>query len=158
MLKVRKKNRLKGFDYTSDRLYFVTSCVNNMKPYFGEIIDGQMINNINGDVAVIQWEWLQKQYSYLTSHGFVVMPNHIHAVIGIRSELAKENQKIKSISEIMGAYKTTTSKQIHLLGCKEFQWKRSFHDHIIRNERSYWNILNYIENNPANWKEDRFKI
>lgn len=157
MLKERKKNRLRGFDYSSDRLYFITSCVDNMIPHFGNVKGGKMICNQNGEIAIKQWEWLQLQYPYAVSHGFVVMPNHIHAVIGIRSSLANGSRKIKSISELMGAYKTTSSKEIHLLGCEEFRWKRSFYDHIIRNENSYWNILNYIEKNPENWEKDRFK-
>ena len=56
----------------------------------------------------------------------------------------------------MGAYKTTVSKQIHLGGYPEFAWQRSFHDHIIRNEASYQNIINYILNNPSKWEEDEF--
>jgi hypothetical protein len=56
----------------------------------------------------------------------------------------------------MGAYKTTTSKQIHLLENYEFSWQRSFHDHIVRNENSFHNIYNYITNNPSKWKEDTF--
>ena len=37
-----------------------------------------------------------------------------------------------------------------------FAWQSNFHDHIIRNSKSFENIQNYIENNPAQWKEDRF--
>jgi len=62
--------------------------------------------------------------------------------------------KIKSLSEIIGAYKTTVSKQIHGVGFSEFVWQRSFHDHIIRNETSYQNIIYYILNNPSKWEED----
>ena len=56
----------------------------------------------------------------------------------------------------MGAYKTTSSKKIHLLGYEAFQWQRSFHDHIIRDEKSYETISNYISNNPALWEQDKF--
>ena len=56
----------------------------------------------------------------------------------------------------MGAYKTTSSKQIHLLGNHNFNWQRSFHDHIVRDERRYNNIFNYINDNPARWKKDVF--
>lgn len=38
----------------------------------------------------------------------------------------------------------------------DFQWQSLFHDHIIRNEKSFINISNYIINNPINWKEDNF--
>jgi REP element-mobilizing transposase RayT len=32
-------------------------------------------------------------------------------------------------------------------------WQRDYHDHIIRDERAYINISNYIRNNPKNWKK-----
>jgi len=35
-----------------------------------------------------------------------------------------------------------------------FQWQRNYHDHIIRNEKSYWAIKEYIRDNPANWTSD----
>ena len=38
MLKDRKSTRLQGYDYSSDNLYFVTSCVNNRICCFGEIV------------------------------------------------------------------------------------------------------------------------
>jgi REP element-mobilizing transposase RayT len=121
----------------------------------------EMILNPCGEIASRQWYWLEKQYPYAKSHAFVVMPNHVHGVLEINSELLKENEfppKIKSLSELIGAYKTTTSKQIHLITTPhgsapyaEFAWHRSFHDHIIRTENSYHRIVRYIQQNPANW-------
>lgn len=52
--------------------------------------------------------------------------------------------------------KTTTSKQIRLLGTTTFEWQRSFHDHIVRNSISYENIFNYITDNPKRWDKDIF--
>jgi len=37
-----------------------------------------------------------------------------------------------------------------------FGWQSRFHDHIIRDKQEFHRIRNYIINNPANWKEDRF--
>lgn len=37
-MKTRKPNRLKGFDYTQDNLYFVTSCVHKMVCCFGDVV------------------------------------------------------------------------------------------------------------------------
>ena len=58
----------------------------------------------------------------------------------------------------MGAFKTTSSKLIHEAGNIDFAWHRSFHDHIIRDESAYLNIVNYIENNPNSWNKDKFYI
>ena len=117
-----------------------------------------MILNVYGIIANNQLEWMEKQYPYISLHSYIVMPNHIHAVIEIDSNLCllNENVKIKSLSQIMGAYKTTSSKLIHETGNVDFAWHRSFYDHIIRDEKSYFNIVNYIENNPSSWQKDKF--
>ena len=185
-MKNRKPNRWKGYDYSEDNLYFVTACVHNRICCFGEIINGKMILNQYGEIAEKQWYWLALQYDYVVLHEFVVMPNHIHGIIEIHRDssvgtgrdlslqrdlsvrdISVDNgtgrdlslPKIKSLSELMGAYKTTSSKQIHLLNienAKEFQWQRSFYDHIIRNDGSYDKIADYIFNNPSKWEMDTF--
>lgn len=35
-------------------------------------------------------------------------------------------------------------------------WQRSYWDNIIRNERAYQRISNYIKNNPKKWEDDKF--
>jgi putative transposase len=65
-----------------------------------------------------------------------------------------QSPKIKSVSSLMGAYKTTSSKLIHEAGNINFVWQRSFHDHIVRNQRRYDSIYNYIDENPLRWEKD----
>jgi REP element-mobilizing transposase RayT len=75
------------------------------------------------------------------------------------SQSAQSNpspHKIKSISQLMGALKTTSSKKIHLAGNLQFQWHRSFHDHIVKTADAYWNIYHYITKNPEKWDNDKF--
>lgn len=164
---------MKGFDYSSNNLYFVTSCVQDRICCFGNVvgtgrdlsvrdIDNQdddksakMVLNEFGKIVHNQLEWLEKQYPYVVLHHYIVMPNHIHAIIEIDS-MNTNSLKIKSLSELMGAFKTTSSKLIHLAGYPDFKWQRSFHDHIIKDEKSYLNISNYIETNPERWEKDKF--
>ncbi|MEA3368951.1 MAG: hypothetical protein U9Q24_01140 [Candidatus Ratteibacteria bacterium] len=40
----------------------------------------------------------------------------------------------------------------------KFKWQRSFHDHIIRNDRSLNNIREYIINTPGTWEKDENNI
>jgi REP element-mobilizing transposase RayT len=35
-------------------------------------------------------------------------------------------------------------------------WQRNYYENIIRNERAYHNISNYIWNNPIKWSQDKF--
>lgn len=117
----------------------------------------QMKLNEYGQIANNQMVWLEEQYPYVVIHCFVIMPNHVHVLLEIDKSLVSDKDiKIKSVSELIGAYKTTTSKCIHLKGLLSFAWQRSFHDHIIRNAISYERIFNYIESNPLRWYIDTF--
>lgn len=194
-MKNRKRNRLKGYDYSRDNLYFVTICVQNMICCLGEIkttarelsvqnprdlIAGLIPKNSNpmesnseemdvnqsnqimrlngyGLIVQNQINWLEEQYPYVVVHNFVVMPNHIHAIIEIDHLRVKDLcVKIKSLSSLIGALKTTSSKLIHNVGFIEFAWKRSFHDHIIKQQKAYDNISKYIDTNPDKWHQDSF--
>ncbi|RAU84009.1 transposase [Pontibacter arcticus] len=161
----RKLNRLGDFDYNRDALYFVTSCVKDKTCVFGGVVNEEMQLNAYGRIAARQWDWLAEQYPYVLLHAFVVMPNHVHGILEIDRDLSAQRpddetiytsriNKIKSLSELMGVYKTTTSKQIRAAGLPEFAWQRSFHDHIIRHDRAYFLIKNYILSNPQKWRED----
>lgn len=88
------------------------------------------------------------------THNAVIMPNHVHVLLEIDIKQDSTVLKIKSVSELIGAYKTTTSKLIHLLGNVDFKWQRSFHDHIVRAAKGYENIFQYISENPMRWKLD----
>ena len=203
----RKRNRMKGFDYSSNNLYFITNCVKNNVCCFGNVISVAPVGtgrdlsvhsenhhsenhhsenhhsenhhsenhhpenhhsenhsqniamqlNQFGAIVKNQIEWLMVQYPYIDIHNFVIMPNHFHLILEIDSlRCIDKNIKIKSVSGLMGALKTTTSRLIHEASFENFAWHRSFHDHIIRNESEYYHISNYIDNNPQKWFQDCF--
>ena len=66
-----------------------------------------------------------------------------------------QNQGKNTLSSIVGSYKSvvTINARKTIPG---FGWQSRFHDHIIRNKEAQSNISRYIENNPVNWKDDRF--
>jgi REP element-mobilizing transposase RayT len=199
-MKNRKRNRMKGFDYSSNNIYFVTICVQDRICCFGSVASAGTGRNLSvhnpisskfdssnsdrtcrdlsvqnnkvmqlnefGKIVYERINWLSEQYKYVAIHNFVVMPNHVHIMLEIDSvcmsgldpsvQLRDEEIKIKSLSSLIGAYKTTSSKIIHECGFLNFAWQRSFHDHIIRDEKSYLNISNYIDSNPEKWVLDTF--
>ena len=76
-------------------------------------------------------------------------------------------RKPKSISSFVGGYKPAVITVIddyidaHNLPVKKYNrqnplWQSNYHDHIIRNEKSYNRIKNYIRTNPQNWDDDKF--
>lgn len=60
-----------------------------------------------------------------------------------------------SISTIIGGYKSAVTKHANRLHYP-FKWQARFYDHIIRDEKSFRTISNYINNNPQKWDEDKF--
>ena len=70
--------------------------------------------------------------------------------------MAKISPKPGSISTIIRSYKSAVSKYARKIN-SNFAWHTSYYDHIIRNERAYNNIHNYINNNPANWGKPKRK-
>ncbi len=66
-----------------------------------------------------------------------------------------------TIGDIICAYKSLVANAcLDIYKSKNEQmgkfWQRDYYDIIIRNEQSYLQISNYIENNPKNWKKDKF--
>lgn len=61
----------------------------------------------------------------------------------------------KNISRIIRWYKGRVTFEIRKIHA-DFGWQSRFYDHIIRNNKSYQNMKNYIINNPMNWGKDKF--
>jgi REP-associated tyrosine transposase len=156
----RKKNRLAGYDYSRGGCYFVTICLKDKrKRYLSDIINCEVKLNEFGNIVEYQWLWLQGHFEYVILDVHVIMPNHFHGIIAIDDFVGNGRDrspdlKIKSISSLLGAFKTTSSKFIHQNGLLEFKWQKSFHDRIIRNENEFYNIQRYIFENPARWDYD----
>lgn len=147
----RKGTRRPDYNYSSDALYFVTVKVQNRNCYLGQVRNGKVTKTIYGEIVENQWNWLANQYPYVVLHALIVMPDHIHGIIEIDGENITEG-KIKPLPELIGAFKTTSSKKIHQANNIEFIWHRSFHDRIIRNENEYRFMVNYIYDNPQRWQ------
>ena len=169
--------RLKNWDYRNNGAYFITINTGNRKHFFGEIINGEIRLSPIGEYAEKFWMEIPNHFPFVELGNFVVMPNHTHGILIINNveslqcnDIDKSlhcndsttNQyysdispKSGSISTIVRSYKSVVSKHARLLN-PEFNLQPKFHDHIIRNSESFERIQNYIENNPSNWKEDKF--
>src|SRR6185436_6767154 len=77
----RKLPRLRGYDYTQNGAYFVTISTVNREILFGEIEDGVMRLNIAGEIVLACWNDLPNHHPQAEYDAFVVMHNHIHALV-----------------------------------------------------------------------------
>jgi putative transposase len=170
----RRSTRLTGYDYALAGAYFITICTQNRRCIFGEVINGEMILNQYGQIAYNEWLKTSDLRPNVSLDVFVVMPNHMHAIIVMVQEndhdrsLAPSAFELRTdqpapfqspsntVGAVVRGYKGAVAKQLHSLNFEGQVWQRNYHDHIIRDEQSYHNISYYIIDNPKKWSEDRF--
>ncbi|MCP4357882.1 MAG: transposase [Chloroflexi bacterium] len=157
----RRSSRLRGWDYRSPGLYFVTICTYERQNLFD--------NPDFRDIAVHALNRIpqQKHAQHVLVDESVVMPNHGHIILDFidyaaQAELSVpagnfENALAGSLGVVVGQYKTAVTTRInnlhHSKGAKV--WQHGYYERIIRNERELQATREYIINNPARWAEDR---
>lgn len=142
----RKELRLKDYDYSKKGMYFLTICVKDRIEILGKIINENRIELSNeGNIAKQSIEQIEQKYTGIIIDEYIIMPNHIHMIIIVD----KENNI--TISRLIKQYKMYVSKEV-----KYGFWQKSFYEHIIRNEKEYIKISEYIQNNVRNWKQDKY--
>ena len=152
-LPMRKHPRLKKYDYSMPGAYFVTICTQNRRCILSKIVGrglapAEIQYTAYGDIAREQLLLLEKRYPTLKIEQYVIMPNHIHAILSLQSA-AGDSQR-PTVENIICAYKSLTT-----IACgigKIFQ--TSFYEHVIRNQKDYDEIAEYIANNPKQWELD----
>lgn len=78
-----------------------------------------------------------------------------HVSTGINEKMREIADKCGMLSTTMGGLKSALTKYANENKIN-FGWQTRFHDHIIRDQKEMNLIANYIVNNPAKWKEDKF--
>ena len=138
---------------------------------FGRIVEEQWLKSfeMRDDFFLDKW---------------VLMPNHLHAIVTIDSPyeniLSFENEYLaatekcmmptrakNSISSLMAGFKSITVSKIDdyidekRMSVQKFNrrnrlWHINYNDRVIRNSEDFNNIRRYIEANPAKWKDGKF--
>ncbi|MEN9911619.1 MAG: hypothetical protein RI956_63 [Pseudomonadota bacterium] len=79
----RQSLRLKGYDYSSCGLYFITICVQDRQCLFGHIENKTMVLNDAGSMIETWYFELTNKFQHLKCHEMIIMPNHFHCIIEI---------------------------------------------------------------------------
>lgn len=87
-------------DYSGGK-YFVTICTKKMEHYFGKILDGKMYLSALGKYADEQLRDVSSHYPYAEIPLWVVMPNHIHAVVIIDGDKTPHEKRIVEPSPVV---------------------------------------------------------
>jgi REP element-mobilizing transposase RayT len=154
----RKANRLSYFSYSTQGAYFITICVKDKKNILGGIVGGgafdapQLCPSEAGVVAE-RHILSGNRIPGIRVDKYVVMPNHIHIILIVSSDGASRTspptRQHSSVSQFISTFKRFCNKEYG-----QNIWQRNFHDHIIRNQKDYDEIAQYIHENPRRWLYD----
>lgn len=126
-----KVNRLNLKEAT----YFVTTVTQDRKPIFADSDNITLLRQVMRNV---------QQHHPFVMKAYVFLPEHFHfmAELGKSADISKLMQSIKR--NFTRAYKA----QHNIQGSIKI-WQRSFHDHVIRDDKDFINHVNYIHYNPV---------
>lgn len=167
----RKPNRLKDYDYSLNGRYFITICTKNGECLLGEMVGDGVLDVPNmqlsksGVIVENQIQLTNKIYQHINVEKYIIMPNHLHFIIIMNNAdvPTKNSTKISTASGIPTTQSPTnaiipsfvsTFKRYTNKNAGFTIWQRSFHDHIIRNEKEYQKIWEYIDSNQLKWFDD----
>ena len=107
---------------------------------------------------LVVWREMATKFCRITLDAFVVMPNHVHAIVCLS---LRGLPAIPPLVSLVQRFKSITTARysagVHDLGWGPYDrrlWQQEYYDHIIRIndlERS----RRYIVANPVNWETDR---
>ena len=160
----RRSIRLREFDYTENRAYFVTICTTQRICLFGEITDGVMNLSSIGAVVAEAWLDLPNHMPGLLLNTWVVIPNHVHGIVvlpGLSSQpapprLPTSGPRSSSLGAAIGGFKSAVSREVNARDLKLARpiWQRNYYERIIRNDQELDATRRYIVDNPLRWDAD----
>ena len=156
----RKQIRLPEYDYSTPGAYFVTICTHNRRCILSDIVVGAGVLDgphrrlsPDGEIIDTTLQEMVKTYSWLSLDQYVIMPNHVHLLLRIEGPgpSGTPAPTNATLPRLISTLKRFTNKR-----CGTELWQRGYHEHVIRGERDYLEIWQYIDTNPAKWAEDRY--
>lgn len=149
-------NRLSHFDYSQPGYYFITICTKNHHSILrrgAQCAPAPLPPLTSAGLAAERFLLeIPVHYPMISVDHYVVMPNHVHLILVITAgHIGTDGRTMcaPTVSRVVRGWKEAVTKQIGVS-----IWQKSFHDHIIRNKTDYLRIWNYIDTNPAKWRED----
>lgn len=90
---IRKRTRLKEYDYSNNAYYFITICVNDKREVFGKIENNSVSLNDYGILIEKYLFDLSERFKSVEIDYYVIMPNHFHCILILVNESDKSKRK-----------------------------------------------------------------
>ena len=109
-------------------------CTQHRKYMFGDVVDGTMVLNDDGQMVQTVWNEIPEYYRGIGIDEFVIMPDHVHRFKTMTTKLYTDGVKQHGWPAFPGKL-----------------WQRNYYEHIVRNEMALKRIRQYNINNPMKW-------
>ena len=147
----RKNIRISNYDYSNIGFYFITICIKNRENILSKIEKEKIILSQYGKIVEKYILGINSKNHYICTNSYVIMPNHVHILCEIKKYRSTKFSYNATIPYTISTLKRLTNKEF-----RENVWQRNYYEHIVRNEKEYQKILEYIKNNPMNWEKDKY--
>ena len=159
----RKHPRLRDYDYSRNGVYFLTICTRNRAPILSEIVgrgipDAPLVRLTEiGRCVQDAMAYLAEQDPQIQIEASVIMPNHIHILLGICGAEGGASGMPRPTGMRVPKFVSSLKRYTNRV-CGRPLWQTSYHDHIIRDDNDFLNHWSYLNNNPARWAEDEYYV
>ena len=103
-----------------------------------------------GKIVKEQLQLIEIRFQGVTVEDYVIMPDHIHAVIFLRGKAGGASPS-PTLDDVICAFKSLTSRSCKQKHGIEKMFQRSFAEHIVRDREDYETRRKYIYENPKRW-------
>ena len=97
----RRSKRLKGYNYCSTGIYFVTIRTKGIDNILGRIENRKVFLNKHGLIAYDEWINTSHIRTNVQLDAFIIMPDHIHTILMFNSQEKHIKVKNKSSGKIV---------------------------------------------------------
>ncbi len=145
------------------------------------MVNGEMQLNVLGEMVRAEWfrsAGIRREIEVFSDE-FVVMPSHIHGIVGIVDDhnssddggvpLRKAppdnnppdhtppHRVPRSLGSFIAGFKSAATKRINVYHKTPgiLIWQHNYYEHIIRDDQSLRRIRQYSAENPTRWDVDR---
>jgi putative transposase len=153
--------RLSAHDYSASSIYFLTLCTYRRALLFGQILDGVVALSPAGRIVRDLWIKTSEMRPGVILDAFVVMPNHMHAIIGLPAAVGRKSDSglfqraPGSLGALVAGFKASCTSEVkRLAGTPRLRmWQRNYYERVIRDARALGELRRYIVANPARWRD-----
>jgi REP element-mobilizing transposase RayT len=156
---LRRSVRHPSHDYSGPGCWLVTIVSTAALPLFGTVVDRRVVLNEIGRLVHDCWQEVPVHFPNVSPDRFVVMPNHLHAVVALHDRVCDGREAFGrpvrgSVSTIVRSFKAASTLRARWLSAEHVVlWQRSFHDRRLRDRQALDAAHRYIDANPARWSD-----